>query len=177
MVSTLPESFVARESIKDTWYHGFNDSEDVIVRFAVGTKGTEEDVAAHLQKENEAHKDLAFIENIQDYYITPTNKTLAMIVWAHNNVDFKNFMKMDPITFVHVNNMVSVLRQRPTTKGLYYGRMQYKKKPNQKSSEYNRCNLGFNRYIPTICTWWWLYIVIRLDNALDVKKRLFKAAC
>ena len=136
MVSTLPESFVARESIRDTWYHGFNDSEDVIVRFAVGTKGTEEDVAARLQKENEAHKDLAFMEDIRDYYITPTNKTLAMIVWAHNNVNFKYFMKMDPITFVHVNNMVSVLRQRPTTKGLYYGRMQYKKKPNRKSSEY-----------------------------------------
>ena len=136
MVSTLPESFVARESIRDTWYHGFNDSEDVIVRFAVGTKGAEEDVVTRLRKENETHKDLVIMEDTRDYYITPTNKTLAMIVWAHNNVDFKYFMKMDPITFVHVNNMVDVLRQRPTTKGLYYGRMQHKKKPNRKSSEY-----------------------------------------
>lgn len=136
MVSTLPESFVARESIRDTWYNGFNDSEDVIVRFAMGTNGTGEDVVARLHKENEAHNDLVIMEDIQDYYITPTSKTLSMIVWAHDHVDFQYFMKMDPITFVHVNNMVSVLQQRPTTKGLYYGRMQYKKKPNRKSSEY-----------------------------------------
>ena len=136
MVSTLPESFIARESIRDTWYHGFNDSEDCIVRFAVGTNGTEGDVVARLKEENEAHRDLVIMEDVRDYYITPTNKTLSMIVWAQDNVDFKYFMKMDPITYVHVNNMVSVLRQRPTTKGLYYGRMQYKKKPNRKSSEY-----------------------------------------
>ena len=136
MISTLPDSFVARDSIRDTWYQGFNDSQDVIVRFAVGTKGTREDVVARVRKENEIHKDIVIMQDVQDYYITPTNKTLSMMVWAYHNVDFTYFMKMDPITFVHVNNMVTVLRKRPTTKGLYYGRMQYKKRPNRKSSEF-----------------------------------------
>ena len=136
MISTLPDSFIARDSIRDTWYRGFNDSQDVIVRFAVGIKGTGEDVVARVQKENELHKDLVIMQDVQDYYITPTNKTLSMMVWARHHVDFTYFMKMDPITFVHVNNMVAVLRKRPTTKGLYYGRMQYKKRPNRKSSEF-----------------------------------------
>lgn len=136
MVSTTPESFIARETIRDTWLHGLNDSEDAIVRFAVGTKDLNGDEATRLQKENDLHKDMVIMEDVKDYYITPTSKTLSMIVWAHNNVDFKYFMKSDPITFVHVANMVSVLQQRPTTKSLYYGRMQYKRKPNRKSSEY-----------------------------------------
>ena len=136
MISTLPESFVARKAIRNTWYRELNDSEDVIVRFVVGTKEAPEDTVAKLQMENMAHEDLVIMEDVKDYYITPTNKTLSMMVWAYNNVNFKYFMKMDQITFVHVKNMVSVLKQRPTTKGLYYGRMQFKKRVNRKNSEY-----------------------------------------
>ena len=136
MISTLPESFIARESIRETWLHGLNDNKDAIVRFAVGIKEEKEDVVARVLKEGEMYRDLVILEDVKDYYITPTNKTLSMIVWAHNNVDFKYFMKSDPVTYVFVKNMVSVLRQRSTTKGLYYGKMQYKKRPNRKGSEY-----------------------------------------
>ena len=136
MVSTLPDSFIARQSIRDTWLHGVNDSEDAIVRFAVGIKEEKEDVVARLRKENETHGDLALLEDIKDFYITPTNKTLAMFVWAHDNVNFKYFMKCEPITYVYVKNMVSVLQERPTANALYYGKMQYKRRPNRKNSEF-----------------------------------------
>ena len=136
MVSTLPDSFIARQSIRDTWLHGVNDSEDAVVRFAVGIKEEKEDVLARLRKENEIHGDLAILEDIKDFYITPTNKTLAMMVWAHDNFNFKYFMKCEPITYVYVKNMVSVLQERPTTNAFYYGKMQYKRRPNRKNSEF-----------------------------------------
>lgn len=136
MVSTLPESLIARQSIRDTWLHGVNDSEDAIVRFAVGIKEEKEEVVARLRKENEIHKDIVILEDIKDFYITPTNKTLAMMVWANDNVNFKYFMKCEPITYVYVKNMVNVLQQRQTANALYYGKMQYKRKPNRKNSEF-----------------------------------------
>lgn len=135
MVSLQPASFVARDTIRNTWYRGFRDSEDVIMRFVVGTKEVKQDVMGRLQNESDTHKDLVIMENVKEYHKTSTNKTLSMMVWAHNNVDFKYLMKSELATFIHVRNMVNVLRQRPTTKGLYYGKMQYKVSPIRKESE------------------------------------------
>ena len=39
MLPILPSSFSSREMIHSTWYKGFTDSEDVMLRFAMGIKG------------------------------------------------------------------------------------------------------------------------------------------
>jgi len=149
MVSSQPGSFVARETIRDTWYSGFKDGEDVVMRFVVGTKGTKKDIVDRLHEENKKCKDLVIMNFIKDNWITPTNKTLSMILWAHDNVDFTYFMKSDQTTFVHVKNMITELKRRQTTKGLYYGKMQFKKKPIRTGSEWQDKNWDLaNTYLP-----------------------------
>ena len=38
MVSVQPEEFSAHQCIWNTWYHGFSDSEVVMMKFAIGIK-------------------------------------------------------------------------------------------------------------------------------------------
>jgi len=130
MVSVQPEEFSARQCIRNTWYHGFNDSEVVMMRFAIGTKGVvNPSVSQHLQNESDTYGDIAFLENITDHWITSTNKTLAMFIWAHENINFTYLMKAEYNTFVYVKNMIEELEKRPMHTRLYYGRIQFKKRP------------------------------------------------
>jgi len=137
MVSIQPEGFSARQCIRNTWYRGFSDSEDVVMRFAIGTKGaSSSSLELRLQRENEIYRDIAFLENVTDHRITSTNKTLSMFIWAHDNVNFTYMMKTEESTFVYVKNMIDELRKRPKHTKLYYGKMQFKRRPIRKGSEY-----------------------------------------
>ena len=137
MVSIQPEGFSARQCIRNTWYRGFSDSEDVIMRFAIGTKDvTSRSLELRLLRENEIYGDMAFLENVTDHRITSTNKTLYMFIWAHDNVNFTYMMKTEESTFVYVKNVIDELRKRPKHTKLYYGRMQFRRRPIRKGSEY-----------------------------------------
>ncbi|XP_065903354.1 beta-1,3-galactosyltransferase sqv-2-like [Dysidea avara] len=138
MVSIQPEGFSARECIRNTWYRGFNDSENVMMRFVIGTKGvTNSTVTLRLlKKENDIYGDIAFLENVKDHWITSTNKTLSMFIWAHDNVNFTYMMKTEESTFVYVKNMIDELRKRPKHTRLYYGKIQFKRRPIRRGSEW-----------------------------------------
>jgi len=137
MVSVQPEEFSARQCIRNTWYRGFSDSEDVMMRFAIGAKGvTNPNLELRLLRENDIYGDIAFLENVTDYWITSTDKTLSMFIWAHENVNYMYLMKTEESTFVYVNNLIGELRKRPKHTRLYYGKMQFKRRPIRKGSEW-----------------------------------------
>jgi len=136
MVSIQSEEFSARQCIRNTWYRGFSDSEDVMMKFVIGTKGVTNSTLKRLQNEINNFKDITFLEHIEDNSFTTTNKTLSMFVWAHENVNFTYMMKTEEFTFVYVNNMIDELRKRPEHTGLYYGKVQFKRRPIRKGSQW-----------------------------------------
>ena len=132
MTPILPSSFRSRETIRNTWYKGFTDSKDVMLRFAMGIKGVDANTTKLLADENSTHKDLIFFENLKENRSALTNKTLLLMKWAYANINFTYFLKCDDDTFVFVKRTLNELKKRPTTKRLYYGKILFHGVPNQK---------------------------------------------
>ena len=123
LIPILPKSSESRDLIRDTWYKGFNDSEDVMMRFMMGVNGLDQSVISKLLKENTTHKDIVFLDNFTENVTALTNKTIALIKWASDNVNFTYMMKCDDDTYVYVDNAISELKRRQSTTRLYYGVM------------------------------------------------------
>ena len=143
VVPTRPLDKDSRQLIRDTWFEGFNNSQDVALRFIVGTKAMEYDKQVKLIEENGTFGDIVFVNSKEDFTAL-TNKTLAFINWAHHHVKFSYLLKCDDDTFVFVKNMIVELKKRPTTTKLYYGIMHENKRPilgKQKWAD-NNWNLG-----------------------------------
>ena len=121
MVPILPKSFHNREVIRNTWYQGLNDSRDVMLRFAMGTAGLDDSMTSSLATENSTHGDLIYFDNLSESRTALTNKTLLLMQWAYSNVDFSYFLKCDDDTFVFVERMIRVLKNRTSSTSLYYG--------------------------------------------------------
>ncbi|XP_065903353.1 beta-1,3-galactosyltransferase 6-like [Dysidea avara] len=148
MIPIVPSYFTNRELIRNTWYKGFNDSEDVMLRFAMGTEDINSNLSTLLTRENDIYKDMIFFENFKENKSALTNKTLLLITWAHENVNFTYFLKCDDDTFVFVKRTIAELLRRPTTTRLYYGKIQ-KGRPKKKNSPWQDpgWNLG-DTYLP-----------------------------
>jgi len=148
MVPILPDSISSRKLIRNTWYKGFNDSEEVMLRFAMGTKEISSNLSTQLSRESDIHKDMIFFENFKENRSALTNKTLLLINWAYENVNFTYYLKCDDDTFVFVKRTVAELMDRPTTTRLYYGKIQ-KGRPKKKNSPWQDpgWNLG-DTYLP-----------------------------
>jgi len=129
MVPILPKSFHNREVIRNTWYKGLNDSGDVMLRFAMGTVGLDDSMTSSLATENSTHGDLIYFDNLTESRAALTNKTLLLMQWAYSNVDFSYFLKCDDDTFVFVERMIRVLKNRKSSTGLYYGKFETKTRP------------------------------------------------
>ena len=129
IVPVLPSSFRARDVIRNTWYKGFNDGDDVMLRFAMGIKGIDANVTDQLAGENSTHNDLIIFDNFKENKSVLTNKTLKIMQWAYENVDFTYLLKCDDDTYVFIKRMLHELRKRPTTKRLYYGVINTKGRP------------------------------------------------
>ena len=119
-----PDAFEKRKLIRNTWYRGYKDSPEVMLRFFVGTRVISDLIGKELIEEQSTYNDVVFI----DHRETPralTNKTIALIKWASDNVNFTYMMKCDDDTYVYVDNVLNELKKRPTTASLYYGKMIY----------------------------------------------------
>ena len=120
-----PDAFEKRKLIRNTWYKGYKESPDVMLRFFVGTRVIADMIGKELLEEQSTYDDVIFI----DHRETPralTNKTIALLKWASDNVNFTYMMKCDDDTYVYVDNIINELKKRPTTTGLYYGKMIYR---------------------------------------------------
>ena len=129
MVPILFSSIESRDLIRSTWYKGFRDSEDVMLRYIMGVNGLNDLQINKLHEENKTHGDLVFLDNFTEGIWALTNKTIALMKWATENVDFTYLMKCDDDTFVYVHNIIRELKRRSTTKRLYYGMIMYDNKP------------------------------------------------
>lgn len=129
MVPILPSSFRNREVIRNTWYKGFTDGGDVMLRFAMGVKGIDPNVTKQLVDENNTYSDLIFFDNLKENRSVLTNKTLKLMQWAYENVNYSYFLKCDDDTYVFVKRMIHELKKRPTTKRFYYGVIDSKGRP------------------------------------------------
>jgi len=165
MIPVMPSYVSNRELIRNTWYKGFNDSEDVMLRFAMGTKDISSNLSTQLNRENDIHKDMIFFENFKENRSALTNKTILLITWAYEYVNFTYFLKCDDDTFVFVKRTVAELMRRPTTTRLYSGKIQ-KGRPKKKNSPWQDVgwNLG-DTYLPYALGG--AYIISSVSNILD----------
>ena len=124
MVPMRPDSFTVRKLIRNTWYSDYKDHPDVMLRFLVGTKNLSTVNMELLNEEQSQYGDVVY-SDLQESYKALTNKTIEMLKWSHEHVNFSYLMKCDDDTFVYVDLLVSELRKRPRTTGLYYGRIEY----------------------------------------------------
>ena len=151
MIPILPSSFSSREMIRSTWYKGFTDSEDVMLRFAMGIKGVDANVTEQLVDENNTHHDLLFFDNLKENRSVLTNKTLMLMQWACANINFTYFLKCDDDTYVFVKRMLNELKKRPTTKRLYYGVIDSKGRPKKVNDSNSWSDYGWDiadTYLP-----------------------------
>ena len=66
MVPILFSSIKSRDLIRDTWYKGFRDSEDVMLRYIMGVNGLNDSQINKLHEENKTHGDLVFLDNFTE---------------------------------------------------------------------------------------------------------------
>ena len=125
MVPTRSTGFEKRQSIRNTWYKGYNDSSDVMLRFIIGTEGISIDLHDQLREENSVNNDIVLIGGLKEGKYRLTDKTIALMKWASENVNFTYLMKCDDDTFVYVDNAINELRKRSITTKLYYGKIVY----------------------------------------------------
>lgn len=125
MIPMRPDAFGKRKVIRGTWYKGYeNNSSEVMLRFVIGTKIISEQILDQLREENSTYNDVVFTD-LKETPRALTNKTLALMKWANDNVEFTYMMKCDDDTYVYVDNLITELKSRSTTTGLYYGKMVY----------------------------------------------------
>ena len=128
IVPSRPGDQDSRQLIRDTWFEGFKDSKDVALRFALGTKGLEPEKRLEFIKENETFADIVFVDITEGSSVL-TNKTLAIINWAHNHVKFSYLVKCDDDTYVFLKELIVELRKRQTNTKFYYGKILPSSKP------------------------------------------------
>lgn len=124
IVPVRPDIFEKRLLIRNTWYKGYESNSEVILRFFVGIKDISDKVHEKLREETSTYGDIIVVDHME----TPralTNKTIALMKWASNNVDFSYLMKCNDNTYVYVDNAISELKKRPITTNLYYGKMMF----------------------------------------------------
>ena len=129
LVPIRPHALEQRTLIRTTWYKGFNDSKDVMLRYMMGLKGLNVSDISRLHDENRQYKDLVFMEHFEEGIRVLTNKTALLFKWAYENVDYTYLMKCDDDSFVYVHNTIVELRKRPSTGRLYYGVMVFNTAP------------------------------------------------
>ena len=122
MVPIRPNVFTKRKLIRSTWFNGYKDNNEVVLRFVVGTKGISRKLSEDLREENSTFGDVVFIDQ-KETSRALTNKTISLIKWAADNVEFTYMMKCDDDTYVYVDNVITELKKRPTNTSLYYGKM------------------------------------------------------
>ena len=128
LVPSLPLGSDSRQLIRDTWFEGLNNSEDVALRFIVGTKSVETEKIIKITEENGTFGDIIFID-LKESYNALTNKTLALINWAHHHIKFSYLLKCDDDSYAFVKNIIVQLKKRPTNTKLYYGNVLMTVKP------------------------------------------------
>ena len=67
LIPILPSSNKERVLIRETWYRGFSDNDDVMLRFIMGVDGLDQSEIRELHEENNTHGDIVLLyDTIED---------------------------------------------------------------------------------------------------------------
>ena len=112
-----------RTAIRSTWKSGYRDTElkEVTVKFAIGTQSLSPSKLDILKRENKAYNDLLLLPDLIDTYNNLTLKVLQSLIWVDQNLNYSYVLKCDDDSFVQLDRLVDELKQRSSTKGLYWG--------------------------------------------------------
>ena len=122
LVVSAPKNKAKRDTIRKTWKNSYVEKgKQFFVKFVLGTLQLDGEEKRSLLAESEEHKDVVFLEDHLDNFSNLTRKVLRMFVWADLNVRFSYLLKIDDDAFARLDTIESELKQRNSTKPLYWG--------------------------------------------------------
>ena len=119
LIMTGPFFVEKRNTIRETWLK--NNPVDTKHFFVIGTKNIPRHSLGDLNRENQKHKDLLLIRELEDSYDNLSLKLLHMVTWAYDNIDFKFLFKADDDTFARIDQVFDALQDEVYDKYLYWG--------------------------------------------------------
>lgn len=147
-ILTSPNDTATRAVIRDTWLKLSAKGPDVVRHFfPLGTKGLSDTQRNHLAEENALHKDLSFIDSLEESYSMLTKKTLNTMEHAYQNYRFSYLLKVDSDSFVRLGAVLKSLKdiQHPR---LYWGFLDGRAKPIRKGKWRESDWMLCDRYLP-----------------------------
>lgn len=103
-----------RDAVRETWLRQRSQPNSYVARFVLGTHALSEDSLASLVAENEEHKDLLVLPEIEEDNLAEwpsSHKLLASFSWAVSHVNFSSVFKCNSATFALLDKIVSITSQ------------------------------------------------------------------
>lgn len=103
-----------RDAVRETWLRQRSQPNAYVARFVLGTHGLGENSLASLVAENEEHKDLLVLPEIEEDSRAEwpsSRKLLASFSWAVSHVNFSSVFKCNSATFALLDKIVSTTQQ------------------------------------------------------------------
>ncbi|KAK3932846.1 Beta-1,3-galactosyltransferase 6 [Frankliniella fusca] len=149
MILSAPDHVEKRHALRRTWLSLLNhDDHHVKYLFAIGNKELLEPELNNLRTEHQHYQDLLILPEVQDNYNLLTNKLLASLTWAENNLKFEFLLKVDDDSYVNIRHFMNELMKKKDIEKLYWGyfngRAQVHQKGKWKETGWNLCD----RYLP-----------------------------
>ncbi len=119
-------SRVNRVTIRETWLKDFKEDPRVMARFVIGTGNQSQDTVVKLVKEQSEYGDILLLDQLVEAYTNMTRKLLYGIQWMDQHGSCEYLLKCDDDVMVHLGRILDELASRTSTKGLYWGHMEYK---------------------------------------------------
>ena len=120
-----------RDAIRQTWRNSYVEKgKQFPVTFVVGTLLLNSSATEQLVTENKKHNDLLLFHDHLDVYRNLTRKVLQMFIWVDHHMNYSYLLKIDDDSFARLDVIESELRERKSTKGLYWGYFVGNYKPN-----------------------------------------------
>ena len=115
LVHSSPGQRSLRDAVRETWLRQRSRRNDYIARFVLGTRALSEDSLASLVAENEEHKDLLVLPDIEEDVNAewPSSwKLLESFSWAVSHVNFTYVLKCNAATFALLDRLLVALQHQ-----------------------------------------------------------------
>ena len=149
LVISAPKNKAKRDIIRKTWRNSYVENDkQFCVKFVVGTLQLDEEEKKLALAESEEYGDMVFLEDHLDNFLNLTRKVLRMFVWADLKVQFSYLLKIDDDAFARLDAIESELKQRNSTKPLYWGYISKGNRPKKKGKwKEEKWNIS-EKYLP-----------------------------
>ncbi|XP_071494468.1 beta-1,3-galactosyltransferase 6-like [Diadema antillarum] len=145
LVMSGPKLLAGRQALRETWL--MLKTDEVLVRFVIGTDGLSAEQMQLLAHEQEKFKDLLFLPDLTDSFSALTQKLIDMFVWLDHNVDYSFVLKVDDDSFVRLDMVLAELQGKNREKffwGFFDGRARVHRAGKYAETDWVLCD----RYLP-----------------------------